>query len=316
VNGLADALGYYWPGVTAGTARVALISSVVLVITAINVRGIRQSAWVVNVFTIGKLAPLALFIFIGLHFIDAGALVPDAPLDWSKVAASALVLIFAYGGYEVVPVPAGEAKDPVRALPFAMIATILISGAVMCLVQISAVGIFPGLASSKTPLADAAALYLGAGALIMTTGAAISMSGNNMGQALSGSRNLFALAEQGDLPRPFGHIHVKFRTPDVAIIFTGVVALALALSGSFVTLAKTSALARLVVYSFTCASVLALRRSGRAPFTIPFGPVVPSLGLIASIGIAFGADAMQRQTGLIALAVGAVLYFVARKSAK
>jgi amino acid transporter len=317
VNGLADALGYYWPSVTAGAARVALISGVILTITAINIRGIRQSAWVVNALTIGKLTPLLLFIFIGLHFISPHALAPDAPLDWSKVAASALVLIFAYGGYEVVPVPAGEAKDPVRAVPFAMIATILISGAVMCLVQISAVGIFPGLATSKTPLADAAALYLGAGgALLMTTGAAVSMSGNNMGQALSGSRNLFALAEQGDLPRSFGHIHARFRTPDFAIMFTSAVVLTLALSGSFVTLAKTSALARLIVYASTCAAVLALRRSGRAPFTIPFGPVVPILALIASIGIAFGADALQRQTGLIALAVGAVLYFIARKGAR
>ena len=315
VNGLVDALGYYWPSVTAGANRVMLITGLVLTITAINVRGIRQSAWVVNILTIGKLTPLAIFIFLGLHFVSPDALAPDAPLDWSKVATSALLLIFAYGGYEVVPVPAGEARDPVRAVPFAMIATILVSGAVMCLVQISAVGIFPGLAASKTPLADAAALYLGAGgALLMTTGAAVSMSGNNMGQALSGSRNLFALAEQGDLPRIFGHIHAKFRTPDFAILFTSAVALTLALSGSFVTLAKTSALARLVVYSFTCASVLALRRkSGAAPFTVPFGPVVPILGLIASLGIAFGADALQKQTGLIALAAGAILYFVAPK---
>jgi amino acid transporter len=316
VNGLADALGYYWPSVTSGLPRVVLISGVVLAITGINVRGIRQSAWTVNAFTIGKLAPLVFFIIVGLSFLSPAALAPDAPLDWSQLGTSALLLIFAYGGYEVVPVPAGETKDPVRAVPFAMIATILISGAVMCLVQIGAVGIFPGLAASKTPLADASALYVGAiGALIMTTGAAVSMSGNNIGQALSGSRNLFALAEQGDLPRIFGHVHAKFRTPDFAIVFTSAVALGLALSGSFATLAKTSALARLVVYGFTCASVLALRRrSGPAPFTIPFGPLVPVLGLVASIGIAFGADAMQRRTGLIALAVGAVLFFLARRS--
>ena len=65
VNGLADVLGYYWPAVS-GLARVALISGVVLTITAINVRGIRQSAWAVNAFTIGKLVPLAIFIFLGL----------------------------------------------------------------------------------------------------------------------------------------------------------------------------------------------------------------------------------------------------------
>jgi hypothetical protein len=60
--------------------------------------------------------------------------------------------------------------------------------------------------------------------------------------------------------------------------------------------------------------VLALRRNGPAPFTIPFGPVIPVLGIIASIGIAFGADALQRKTGIIALAAGAVLYFIARRS--
>ena len=110
---------------------------------------------------------------------------------------------------------------------------------------------------------------------MMTAGAAVSMTGNNVGQALSGSRNLFALAEQGDLPRWFGHIHPRYRTPDFAIVFTSFVALALALTGSFITLAATSAVARLLVYSGTCASVLALRRESRAPFTIPLGPGHP-----------------------------------------
>ncbi len=60
---------------------------------------------------------------------------------------------------------------------------------------------FPGLAASKTPLADASLLFMGAsGAILLTIGAVFSTTGNNMGQALSGSRNLYALAEQGDLP--------------------------------------------------------------------------------------------------------------------
>ncbi len=316
VNGLADALGYYWAGARqgAGAPRMLLITGVVVAIAAINLRGIRQSAWVVNTLTVGKLTPLVLFVILGLPHVSPGALAPDAALPWSQVGASALLLIFAYGGYEVVPVPAGEAKDPVRAMPFAMVGTILISGVVMTLVQVVAVGTFAGLAGSRTPLADAAVLFMGAtGALLLTTGAAVSMSGNNMGQALSGSRNLFALAEQGDLPRMFGHVHARFRTPDVAIVFTSAVALALALSGSFAALAKVSALARLVVYAGTCASILVLRNRGRAPFTVPFGALVPVAALVVSAGIAFGADAIQRRAGLIALAAGAALYLVARR---
>ena len=92
--------------------------------------------------------------------------------------------------------------------------TIVIVAAVMTTAQIVAVGTLPGLAVSKTPLIDAAAAFLGpGGAAMITIGAVISASGNNMGGALSGSRNLFALAEQGDLPSFFGRVHPRYRTP-------------------------------------------------------------------------------------------------------
>jgi amino acid transporter len=313
VNGLADALGYYWPGARTGTPRVVLIAAVVTAIMAINVRGIRQSAIVVNTLTIGKLVPLALFVLFGLSHVSGSALVPASPLTWEQTAAAALFLIFAYGGYEVVPVPAGEARDPRRAVPFAMVTTIAIVSVVMTLVQVVALGTLPDLIVSKTPLADAALLFLGGwGALMMTAGAAVSMSGNNMGQALSGSRSLFALAEQGDLPAVFGRVHPRFGTPVVAIVVTAGISLALALSGSFSTLALSSAVARLVVYVGTCASVLALRRAGRAPFTIPFGPVIPVIALCVSLAILFGASALQLKVGASFLAAGAALFALAR----
>ena len=313
VNGLADALGYYWPGLAGGLARVTLISAVILTIMAINILGIRQSAIVVNTLTIAKLTPLVLFVILGLPHVEWSALEPALSPTFDQWAAAALLLIFAFGGYEVVPVPAGETRDPQRAVPFAMIATILIVGAVMMLVQITALGTLPGLEASRTPLADASALFLGAGgALLMTVGAAISMSGNNVGQALSGSRSLYALAEQGDLPRVFGGVHPRFQTPAFAIAFTSIVALVLALFSDFRTMAASSAVARLLVYAGTCASVLALRRSGRAPFTIPLGPVVPAVALALSVALVYGATATQLRVGLLGLFIGALLYAVAR----
>ena len=181
-----------------------------------------------------------------------------------------------------------------------------------------ALGTLPGLASSKTPLAEAAVLFMGAaGGLLMTAGAAVSMLGNNMGHPLSGSRNLYALAEQGDLPAIFGRVHPVYRTPWVAVVFTSVVALVLALSGSFATLAAGSAVARLVLYAGTCASTLALRRprfEGRvkpATFVAPGGPVLPVVGILVSCSIIAGATTTQLVVGLIAVATGAVLYLVA-----
>jgi len=141
----------------------------------------------------------------------------------------------------------------------------------------------------------------------------ISVAGNNVGAALSGSRILFALAEQGDVPRVFGHVHPRYRTPDVAIVVTCLTTLVLALSGSFVKLAAISAIGRLLVYAGTCASVLALRRHGRAPFTIPFGPVVPVIALAVCGAILLSVNADQLQRGGAALAVGAILYLIARR---
>jgi basic amino acid/polyamine antiporter, APA family len=320
VNGLTTALAYYWPELGAnqpGLAREVVITGVILTLMTINVIGIKQSAWVVNALTFGKLTPLVIFIVLGLPYVSFDALRPDMALTWTQISTSALLLIFAYGGYEVVGVPAGETKNPKTAVPFAMVMTIVIVGIVMTLAQVVAMGTLPNIAGSQRPLADASLLFLGAwGALLMTTGGAVSMTGNNMGQALSGSRNLYALAEQGDLPSFFGKVHAKFRTPATAIIITSLVALALALFGDFVTLAASSAVSRLLVYAGTCASVLVLRRQGPAAFTIPGGPVVPVVALVISLAILGGATSLQLQVGGSALVAGAVLYVIARRSSK
>ena len=316
VNALADALGYYWPELRTGAARAALISAVVISISALNIRGIRQSAVVVNVLTIAKLAPLVIFIVLGLPHLSVDALRPDNAVSLEQISTAALLLIFAYGGFEVIPVPAGEARDPIRAVPFAMIMTLVIVVLVTTLVQVVALGTLPTLAGSKTPLAEASALFLGGwAAVLMTAGASVSMTGNNVGQSLSGSRNLFALAEQGDLPRIFGRIHDRFRTPDFSIVFMAVLVLALALVFDFQAMARVSAVARLVVYASTCVSVLALRRgSGPAPFTVPLGPVLPVLGLVVCGVLMYGATAAQLRVGAYFMIGGAALYVIARRS--
>jgi basic amino acid/polyamine antiporter, APA family len=321
INVLATALALYIPVLGAGWARGTFITAVIVVITAINIRGIRQSSLVLNVLTVGKLLPLLAFVIVGLFFIDPARLVPQGTPSLAQVSATALLLIFAFGGYEVIPVPAGESRDPTRAVPFALIMTIVVVTLVMTLVQVVALGTLPGLASSRTPLADAAVLFMGAaGAVLLTAGAVFSTSGNNLGQALSGSRNLYALAEQGDLPPFFGYIHPRFRTPVNAIVVTAAVAGVLAISGGYAELALVSAISRLLVYVATCASTLRLRSAAPAmhirppTFVVPFGPVIPSLAIIVSLSMIAGARREQLVAGAVALAVGAVLYLIATRT--
>ncbi len=318
--GIAVALGYYWPAVTSGWPRQLLLTSVTAALTWVNVRGIRQSAWLVNALTIGKLVPLAVFILVGVAFVRPATLTTLPPITFGQASTAALMLIFVYGGYDVVPVPAGEAIDPRRHVPFALIMTIVIVTAVMTLAQIVAQGVLPDLAAHKTPIADAAAVMLGAGgALLVGFGSVVSMTGNNAGQVLSGSRMLFALAEHGELPALFGRIHPRFRTPANAIVFTAAVALTLALSGSWEKIAIVSALARLVTYTGACAATLQLRRPAfqdvvkPATFVAPLGPLVPLLAIIVSLAVIAGASRPQLVGGSAALVVGAVLFWVTGK---
>jgi basic amino acid/polyamine antiporter, APA family len=311
----AVALGYYWPSLTVGWPRAAFLVALTLVFAAINVRGVRQGAWVVNALTIAKLIPLAIFILVGLAFVQADRLTTLPPITIRQALAAGLLLIFIYGGYEVVPVPAGEAIDPRRDVPFAMVTTILVVAIVMTLVQIVAQGVLPDLAGHATPIADAAAAFLGAGgALLIGIGSVVSMTGNNAGQVLSGSRMIFALAEHGQLPAFLGRVHPRYRTPSNAIVFTSIVAVGLALSGSFAQIAVVSALARLLMYAGSAAATLRLRGMGEqddvkpAAFAAPLGPTAPVVAILVCVALAAGATREQLLGGAAALAVGGALY--------
>ena len=286
-NGLALALGYYWAGAAQGVGRVAVIT----IITAGPHAGERRRHQAglahgecADNRQAGPAGPLHRHRRV-LHQPARFTALPSVSFEQASTAA--LLTIFVFGGYEVLTVPAGESKDPRRHVPFALVTTVIVVGAVTMLCQVVAVGTLDNLAASTTPLADAAAGFLGGpGALLIGLGALASMTGNLAGQILTGSRMIYALAEQGDLPAGLARIHPRYRTPVNAILFTAGVALALALSGSFAWLAIASAVARLVTYGASCGAAVALGRPGRAGragaalFVSPFSPLVPVLGVV------------------------------------
>lgn len=317
-NGIALAIGFYAPVMSAGAPRVTLILGLLLALAWINARGIRQSAFLVNTLTLAKLAPLAVFIVIGLFFIDWERWPSFPPLSRTHLAAGALLLIYAFGGFEAVGIPAGESRDPRRHLPFALITTIIAVTVIMVLVQVVAMSTLPNMANSKTPVADAALRFMGpAGALMIGIGSIVAMTGNTAGSILAASRMLFALGENGSLPRVFARIHPQYQTPSFAIWFSALAAIALALSGSFAVLAMASAIARLLTYIGVSAATLVLRsprfenRVSWPTFVVPLGITIPVLAVLASLIIIAGATAAQLIAGAGALAAGAVVFGLA-----
>jgi amino acid transporter len=173
VSVLTDALGFYFPEFRDGWPRGGIISAVILTIMGLNLVGIKQSSLVLNLLTIGKLTPLALFIVLGLPHVSLAALsLGDLP-PLASLSAAALPMIFAFGGYEVIPCSGRRGPQPEERRAFAMIMAIIVVGIVMTLAQVVTLGTLPALATSgtKTPLADAALLFIGGwGALMMTIG--------------------------------------------------------------------------------------------------------------------------------------------------
>jgi amino acid transporter len=312
-NGLAEAVTHFWPQAASGGMRISIVIGSLGLLAGINIIGVRAAARTGVFLAIAKVLPLLLFVAIGAWQVDMSLAAPLAAAPAPRaLGEAALLLLFAYAGFENLPAAAGEYRNPRRDVPFAMLSMIATVAAIYVSVQWVALGTLPGLAQSQTPLADAAARFGGGWlALVLTVGAAVSILGTNNNTILAGSRYLHAMATDGYGPRVLARIHPRFRTPVLAILAVGMVSLALALSGSFVQLALLSVIARLCAYIGTAVSVLVLRRThGRraGALQLPGGATIPVLATLLAIGLLASASLMNLVAGGVALLAGAVVY--------
>ena len=316
-NGLADAVARFWAPAASGAGRLSIVVGSLALLTFINVIGVKSAARTGVALVIGKLLPLALFIAIGVFYIDTSLLTGGEAPPLRNLGEAALLLLFAYAGFENIPAAAGEFRNPRRDVPFALLTMIATVTLIYAAVQLVAQGTLANLAASATPLADAAARFSGeALALVLTVGATISILGTNSNTMLFGPRVLYSLAQDGFGPRMLANIHPRFHTPAVAIITQGVLALTLALSGSFVKLALLSVVARLCAYIGTVLSLLVLqRRYANHPgaLKLPGGPAIPLAALVLSLGLLVSATIDNLIAAGVALLLGAVLYLTRRK---
>lgn len=269
------------------TSEVLLSCTMVLGLCGINIIGVRSSARTGDVISAVKILSLVLFVGIGMFFVKAANLTvapQPAAGEQTGLIAAAFAGLFACTGFEYIPVPAGEARNPRRTIPLAMVISVLASTALYALVQIVAAGVHPNLGSSETPLVDAVGQFAGQrGRTLMELAALISSFGFCASSALVGPRYLEAFAEDGFMPGLFMRRSIRWGTPAVAVTVLSLLVVGLLSSGlKFQRLADVSNVAVVVQYVATCIAVLILRRKAAARqhgFTIPFGPLVPCLAL-------------------------------------
>ncbi|MDQ1091630.1 APA family basic amino acid/polyamine antiporter [Xanthomonas sacchari] len=321
-NGLADAVVRFWPAAAGGGVRLGIVIGSLGLLTAINVIGVKSAARTGVALVIGKLVPLLLFVAIGAFYVDwswaFSGKTPD-PRDVGNLGEAALLLLFAYAGFENIPAAAGEYRNPRRDVPFALITMIVTVTLIYAAVQVVAQGTLPNVAQSATPLADAASGFGGeALALILTVGATISILGTTSNTVMLGPRFLFALAKDGYGPAFLARVHPRFRTPAAAILLQGVLSLALAVSGSFVQLALLSMVTRLFAYIGTAAAVLVLARRYRdrpGALRLPGGPLIPLAALLLALALLLSASWQNLAAAAVALLIGALFYRFPRKDA-
>ena len=312
-NLLINYLSFFWTSASSPLWRASIVVLVVVMLAIINLLGIRQAAIVSNLFTVGKLVPMILFVAAGLFFLNPQAFQPGPTPSTGDFSKSVLLLVYAFTGFEMATIPAGEIRDPQRSLPRALLIAILVVVTLYILIQVVCVGTLPGLGQSQKPLADAGSQFLGAaGGAIISAGAVISITGNLNILLLSGSRLPFAMAEQKQLPAFVGAIHRRFFTPYVAISITALVMLFLTLKSSFLEALTISAIARLITYGSTCLALLVFRARGGVPaalFRLPGGTAIATLSTLLIVWLLLHITLAEARAAAIAGAAGLVIYF-------
>jgi len=277
-------LGFFSPSASEPVTRIVIISVIVSLLTAVNIAGIRQTAFLTNIFTVGKLLPLIVFALVGLFFIDGANFRFDAVPEYSSFASAVLLLIYAFVGFEVAVIPAGEMKDPRRNIPFALFFALAVVAVIYILVQIVSIGTLPGLATSERPLADAASLFMGpVGAAFIVVGALLSILGNLNTGLLGGSRIVYAMGEQSEVPAVISKTHSRFKTPYISILLNAVIILFLTIQSSFLSALAMATITRLIIYATTCLSLIVFRKREDTP---PAGFLAPAGILAALLSIA------------------------------
>ena len=292
---------------------------IALVITAILVIGIKESARFNSTIVVIKVAVVLFVIGLGFRYVSASNWGGDwktfAPMGFSGIGAGAAYIFFAYIGFDAVSTTAQEAKNPQRDLPIGIIASLLICTALYIAVAAVLTGMVPWReVNIEAPIARA---FLDRGLTgashIITLGALAGLTSVMLVMLLGQTRVLYSMANDGLLPRKFfADIHPKWRTPWKNTILVGLLA---AVVGSLVPIddiGKMVNIGTLLAFVIVCIAVLLLRRTDPdqpRPFRTPWVPVVPILGIISNGYMMYRLGWINWARLIVWLAIGLVVYF-------
>lgn len=281
----------------------------------VNVGGIRRATTLVSWATLLKLTPLIIFVLAGLGAMHRSNFVPGEALHRDGVGRALLLALYVFSGMETGLCASGEVLNPSRTIPRALALALAIITVLFISVQVVAQGILgPALAQSSVPLADAMARISPALRVLMLVGASVSMLGYLTADIMGTPRVLFAFARDGLLPSALGRLHARSNAPHVSIVCYALIAIGLAISGTFAELAVLATLTEAVLYILVCTAAWQLARRGIAnvgqPLKFKWLPAAVLVGSVSMLG-AIAAASQEEILGLLALsAVFVAVYWL------
>ena len=290
-----------------------------LILTGLNLIGIKQSTTVNNILVIIKIAILCSFIGFGIFQIHPQNLSQFSPNGSFGILQGAGFIFFAYLGFGRIAALGEEVKNPERNMPLSILIALTASIVIYVLTAFTATGLqdYQILAQSGSPLTEAAkatgnftlVAAVSLGALIATVSVLLT---NLIGL----SRVAFAMARNGQLPKSIARVSSRFGTPYISVLAMGALLTALVFALDLKQAAAITSFALLSTHVIVNLSAIRLRRkmpSSATKFRVPFYPIIPSLGLLSCIVLMFSLPQESWIVAAAVVAVSAVLYLLRRK---
>lgn len=282
-NLMVDTLASLVPALGGSAKRVIIIVAVYAVFAVVNIRGTRHGSRLSGLLCFVKLAPLVALVAVGLLSVHGANFILSGAPPPKKLGEACVLVFFTFMGVESALTVSGEVINPARTVPRA-IALALTSVAILFIgQQLVAQGVLGAeLAGLQSPLINVAAVVFGTwGRRVIVVAILLSVGGFLAADLVSSPRILYALADQGQLPRALATVSRKFGTPAAAILSYSVLCALFACSGSFRTLVIVASSGTLVLYLICCLGLIRLRARNVAmdgtPFRAPGGRFVPLL---------------------------------------
>ncbi len=289
-----------------------------VIVAAILIRGIKESAAMTGILVFIKLGVIALFVITGAFYVKPEHWLPFAPNGISGICVGAFLIFFAYLGFDAVSTAAEETKDPQKNLPVGIIGSLVICTIVYILTALVLIGINPiSEINLQAPLAYAIS-SVGQNwiAGLISIGALAGLTSVLMVMMLAGTRILYAMARDNFLPGVLKTLHPKFKTPYIITILAAIICILGSMFLNISTAAELCNFGTFTSFIIVCVAVLILRKTDpdRArPFKVPFSPWFPIMGILCCGGLMLYSIRFLTTSKVlfpIWIALGIIIYFI------